>query len=282
TTLSDIDQFIILELDEPAIVTEITFRKFSKLHVCNVKYLKVYSLCDCNDQFNNNSQFYKDCNNEFNNDCNKEFNNNKSKENKNSNLIVPKCINIRSINKKKSCIKNRIIVNPNNKNFIQTLRTTLSNDSLTETFSLKTITRNKVIISNYIKITPLVSWGMGSTFSFWYIELHGFKANFEIFDWNKMITDIIIKRLVTKYLLKQNNEKVVNEFSSNFNNEPNNNFNIEPYNELNSNDKNELNSNDKNELNSNDKINNTPTNIESNNYGCETLIEKVLKINSYS
>ncbi len=39
-------QFFTLRLDRPAVVTSITFGKFEKSHVCNLKRFKVLGGCD--------------------------------------------------------------------------------------------------------------------------------------------------------------------------------------------------------------------------------------------
>lgn len=189
TTITDNEQFIILEVEEPSIVTGIKFGKFSKLHVCNVKYLKVYSLFDYDDLLN---EHFNNDNIQFNNDNINFININTEKNNL-------KCINNISINKNKSHINT---TKRNTTKQIQTLSASLSNDSISETFLLKTISKSQIIITRRLKITPLGSWGMGSTFSFWYIELYGFKASFDVYDWNRRIIDFKVKRLVKKYLIK--------------------------------------------------------------------------------
>lgn len=43
TSATTLDQYIVLRLKQPALLTTITFGKYCKIHVCNVKELKVYS-----------------------------------------------------------------------------------------------------------------------------------------------------------------------------------------------------------------------------------------------
>lgn len=47
STANDLKQHMTLKLDDECIVTRITFGKFHKMHVCNLKHFKIYSYNDC-------------------------------------------------------------------------------------------------------------------------------------------------------------------------------------------------------------------------------------------
>jgi len=53
------------------------------------------------------------------------------------------------------------------------LHSGLANNSEPETFSLKYEVEGRPVPCQYIKITPLQSWGPSFSYSVWYVELRG-------------------------------------------------------------------------------------------------------------
>ncbi|WUR04274.1 muskelin-like protein [Vairimorpha necatrix] len=150
TTTNDHRQYLILEYD-PSIVSTITFGKFNKIHVCNIKEMK-------------------------------------------------------------------ISVSFDNKKYIEIFYGGLKNDTINETHNLLYY-NGEYIISKYMKIEPLASWGMNFNYTIWYVELKGITdMKFQdIIDKRQMENDIkMYKNIVKKYterILRQENqvEKFINK-----------------------------------------------------------------------
>lgn len=105
TVTNDHRQFIILKVEE-SVVGTITFGKFSKIHVCNVKEMK-------------------------------------------------------------------ISVSYDNKEYVEVFYGGLRNDTESETFTLSTTIKGKMLVTRFVKIEPLAAWGMNFNYSIWYVGLKG-------------------------------------------------------------------------------------------------------------
>ncbi|KAK9767545.1 hypothetical protein K7432_002597 [Basidiobolus ranarum] len=99
-------QFITLKLEKVSIIHSITFGKYHKVHVCNLKEFKVFG-------------------------------------------------------------------GMSTSNMTELLHSGLKNDKEPETFPLKYKTDNLIFPCQYIKIMPLMAWGVNFNYSIWYVELRG-------------------------------------------------------------------------------------------------------------
>ncbi|TBU05637.1 muskelin, partial [Hamiltosporidium tvaerminnensis] len=197
---NDQKQYLILELNKPTIVTSITFGKFSKIHVCNVKEIKVLSSPFRVDGGNNS----KDTSNYFSKDSR-----DTSKDNNTSNTNT---YHITNPNPNPNTWINNTNPNPNiciNKDifslpFIEVLHTSLYNDTEKETFLLKVTNKNTFILTRYIKIIPLQAWGMNFNYSIWFIGLYGIDMCKCVIPLQLQYKQYQSVRLILKYL--QRNE----------------------------------------------------------------------------
>lgn len=140
TTSNDSKQHITLKLSNDSIVTSITFGKFQKLHVCNIKNMKVFCYTSDEDNFVYNHNGTNIC----------------------EEMLFPgqpACPSINTVN-------NPILI----------FKGGLKNDAFAEIFPMKYVDKNMFVVSRYIKICPIQAWGINFNYSLWYVKVEGFDA----------------------------------------------------------------------------------------------------------
>lgn len=189
TTSNDAHQYIILKLKNDSIVTSVTFGKFHKLHVCNVKTMSISSYTENENEGSISEEgFIEDgMESDF------SWSNYPSTNTESS----PLCI----------------------------FKGGLRNDSAPEKFPMKYLHKNTFVMSRYIKIKPLQAWGVNFNFSFWFIQIHGIERKdivLRCIEHNYLYLTGECYKMILKYLKEQNKYKTLKALQeeSGMNHEP--------------------------------------------------------------
>ncbi|KAM0676685.1 Muskelin 1 [Binucleata daphniae] len=192
-TSSDQDQYIVLKLKKPALITAITFGKFYKLHINNVKDFKIYGYNDASD---NNDM---DC-------CN--------------HLDNSKCVNEPESKpctaKQKNDAKKYTYKYTNTpENPVLLFEGFTTNDTNMETFSLTLVHKNQFNLVKYIKIVPMHAWGVNLNYFIWHVKLHGIDdsaAMHKMIQHNHEIINDKCYKIVVDFLKKEMRNDVIEIF----------------------------------------------------------------------
>ncbi|KAM0688331.1 Muskelin 1 [Conglomerata obtusa] len=283
---SDKHQFIILKLKRPALITAITFGKFNKLHISNVKDFQVYSYNDLNDMeadsvgssvnspsidgkkviFDKENSIKKYTNSNCAEDLKRKVDSNDIIENQNSSVNKDDIsnsdskndrfkdnepieesidnveenkmkndnkLNMNNVNASKVNEKNNLITDSLDKinnysssdypfvntqdNPILVFEGMLSNDNIPEIFPLKISSNNMFILTRYLKIVPMQTWGINMNYCLWHVKLQGITNRdilLEMIKHNYRIITYECYKMIYKFLRREKKNDIINHIQN--------------------------------------------------------------------
>lgn len=165
-------QYLILKLEKPSVVTHITFGKYEKTHVCNLKRFKVFGIAATSESSHQH-------------------------EDGSGSNSHPQDFELPMSG----------VVGVGQNAAIELIDSGLKNDSVPETFRLKHTVNGHLMPCRYIKIVPIQSWGPSFNFSIWYVAIEGDNSDGIVnpaLAWHDKFRETEAIRLCLKHFRQQN------------------------------------------------------------------------------